>query len=146
MTSDQNCVFCKILAGEIASFKLYEDSLTYAFMDINPANPGHALVIPKYHAANLYEIPGEWLAACAVTAQRVAVAVNQVVAPDGLNMVQANGEGAAQSVQHFHIHLIPRSLGDELKLNWGLHPGNMEAIGELAGRVAADIEAGEGDA
>ena len=144
MTSEKDCVFCKILAGEIPSFKLYEDSLTYAFMDINPANPGHALVIPKHHAANLYEMPSEWLAACIVTARRVAVAVNQVARPDGLNMVQANGEGAAQSVQHFHIHLIPRMLGDELKLNWGLQPGEMDAIGELAGRITRAIEAGEG--
>ena len=144
MTAHDNCVFCKLLAGEIPSFKLYEDQLTYAFMDINPAAPGHALVIPKYHAANLYEIPSEWLAACAVTARKVAVAVNEVVASDGLNMVQANGEGAAQSVQHFHIHLIPRAMNDDLRLNWGLHPGDMDAIGELAARIGAAIEADAG--
>jgi len=144
MTTDDNCVFCKLLAGEIPSFKLYEDQLTYAFMDINPASPGHALVIPKYHAANLYAMPSEWLAACAVTARKVAVAVNDVLAPDGLNMVQANGEGAAQSVQHFHIHLIPRTLNDDLRLNWGLHPGDMDAIGALAARIAAAIESDSG--
>lgn len=140
MNADENCIFCKLLAGEIPSFRLYEDQLTYAFMDINPASAGHALVIPKYHAPNLYQLPPEWLAACAMTARKVAIAVNEVLAPDGLNMVQANGEGAAQSVQHFHIHLVPRTLNDELKLNWGMHPGDMDAIGALASQIAAAIE------
>lgn len=139
MSSNANCVFCKILAGEIPSFKLYEDERSYAFMDINPANAGHALVIPKYHAPNLFEIPEEWLTACALTAQKVARAVNSIAGEDGMNMVQANGEGAAQTVQHFHIHLLPRKLGDGLKLNWGLQPGNMDAIAELAGRISAKL-------
>lgn len=139
MTSESDCVFCKILKGEIPSFKIYEDEMTYAFMDINPANPGHALVIPKYHAPNIFELPVEWLQACMATAQKVALAIEKTVAPDGINILQANGEGAAQSVFHLHLHVLPRMNGDELLMNWGLNPGDMEAIGALAKEIEAEL-------
>ncbi len=137
--ADENCVFCKILKGEIPSFKIYEDESTFAFMDINPANPGHALVIPKFHAAGLYDIPADWLAACTATAQKVAVALNRALEPDGITLVQANGEGAAQSVLHFHLHVLPRHNDDGLKLNWGMNPGDMDDIAALAERVRATV-------
>jgi len=136
---DADCVFCKIIQGDIPSFKIYEDDQTYAFMDINPANPGHALIIPKYHAPNIFEIPEEWMTACIVTAQKVALAVEKTIAPDGINILQANGEGAAQSVLHFHIHVMPRTNGDDLKLNWDLVPGDMDAIGKLAEEIKAEL-------
>ncbi len=136
---DENCVFCKIIKGEIPSFKIYEDERTFAFMDINPANPGHALVIPKFHATGLFDIPADWLADCAATAQKVATGLDRALTPDGINLVQANGEGAAQSVLHFHLHVLPRHNGDALKLNWGMNPGDMDDIAALAEKVREAI-------
>lgn len=136
-----DCIFCKIVAGEIPCFKVYEDERTLAFMDINPANRGHALAISKEHAPNLYEASPETLAATAMTARKVARAVDTTLKPDGVNLVQANGPGAAQSVFHLHIHILPRYGGDELKLNWGINPGNMDEIRELSEQIAGNVEA-----
>ena len=108
-------------------------------MDINPANPGHALVIPKAHYANVFEVDETAIAAVAKTARRIARAGQSVLSPKGLNLVQSNGEGAAQSVLHFHMHIVPRALGDELKLNWPLKPGDMKEIGALAEKIKAAI-------
>lgn len=139
MAANEDCIFCKIIAGEIPSFKLYEDGGTLAFMDINPANEGHALVIPKAHTADLHSTPEDALAATIATARKVAGALQKTLAPDGINLVQANGRAAAQSVFHFHMHVLPRREGDELKLNWGLRPGDMDAIGALAERIRANL-------
>ncbi|HEX7005702.1 MAG TPA: HIT family protein [Alphaproteobacteria bacterium] len=139
MRTDPDCIFCKIVAGAIPCFKLYEDEATLAFMDINPANEGHALAIAKEHWRDLYEIPPDLLGAVARTAQKVAAAVRKTVEPDGINLAQANGPGAAQSVFHFHIHVLPRRNGDELKLNWGHKPGDMAAIKALHERVKANL-------
>jgi histidine triad (HIT) family protein len=140
VANDPECIFCKILEGDIPSFKLFEDNETYAFMDINPLNDGHALVIPKSHHANIYEAPADVLASVMATAQRIARAIKKSLAPDGINVVQANGPGAAQSVFHIHFHVLPRRNGDEAKLNWGLAPGDMDHIGELAEKISAAIE------
>ena len=140
MAQDPDCIFCKIVAGTIPCFKVYEDGETLAFMDINPGNDGHCLVIPKDHAPDLYSISDAAISATARAAKKVARAVNTVVAPDGINLVQANGKGAEQSVFHFHLHVLPRKVGDELKLNWGLRPGDMDAIGKLAEKVRAAVE------
>ena len=140
MSNDSECIFCKIVAGEIPSFKIYEDEHTLAFMDINPANEGHALAIPKMHATDVHEVPDEVLARTAVTAKRVAGAIERTLHPRGLNLIQANGPAAGQSVFHFHIHLMPRRKGDDLKLNWGFQPGDMEAIGALAERIKDNVE------
>lgn len=139
MKSDPNCIFCKIVAGEIPCARLHEDDRTLAFMDINPAHPGHALVIAKAHHADLFAMPDTLLAACVQSARKVAAAVHKTLAPDGLNLVQANGPGAAQSVPHFHIHVLPRRQGDELRLNWGLKPGDMAEIAALADRIKANM-------
>ena len=139
MSYDPECIFCKIINGDIPSFNIFDDDKTFGFMDINPANTGHALIIPKFHSPNLYDIPAEWLSATVTSAQKVARAVDAVVKPDGMNLLQANGEGAAQSVFHFHMHVMPRFNGDELKLNWGLNPGDMDAIGALAEKIRAEL-------
>ena len=139
MKSDPNCIFCKIVAGDVPCFKLCEDDRTLAFMDINPAGLGHALVISKAHHLDLFAMPETLLAACAATAKTVASAVHETLAPDGLNLVQANGAGAAQSVPHFHIHVLPRRRGDELGLNWGFEPGDMDEIAALADRIKANL-------
>jgi len=135
-----DCIFCKIIKGDIPSFKIYEDAMTFAFMDINPVHDGHALVIPKEHAPNLFGVSAEALSATVRTAQKVADAVNRTVEPDGMNLLQCNGEAAAQSVFHFHMHVLPRKAGDGVPLNWGLKPGDMDAIGALAERIGENID------
>jgi len=139
MTADADCLFCKIIAGEIPCFKLYENDETLAFMDINPANEGHALVIPKEHSRDVYTVSDTAITATVKTAKKIAAAVDKTLNPDGINLLQCNGPAAAQSVFHFHMHVLPRQEGDELKLNWGLKPGDMDAIGVLAERIRGNL-------
>ncbi|MCP4391485.1 MAG: HIT family protein [Gammaproteobacteria bacterium] len=139
MSADPDCIFCKIIAGEIPSFKIFENDDSFAFMDINPANEGHALVIPKEHAADVHAVSEAAITATVKTAKKVAAAVDKTLSPDGLNLLQCNGPAAAQSVMHFHMHVLPRKNGDELKLNWGLEPGDMDAIGALAEKIRANL-------
>ena len=139
MVADPECVFCNIVAGQIPSFKLYVDKETLAFLDINPVHDGHSLVISKSHYPNVFAIEPEAFAAVARSTVKVARAVNSAIAPDGLNLVQANGSGAAQSVPHFHIHILPRWHGDQLLVNWRLQPGEMARLGEIAERIRAKL-------
>jgi histidine triad (HIT) family protein len=139
MRTDPACVFCKIVAGTIPCFKLWEDAETLAFMDINPGNPGHALAISKEHWENVAAMPPALLGPVMATAQRVARAIEAALRPDGINLVQANGPGAAQSVFHFHVHILPRRTGDELKLNWGHRPGDREAVAAAYEKIRAAI-------
>jgi histidine triad (HIT) family protein len=138
--TDANCIFCKIVAGAIPCFKLYEDTDTLAFMDINPLNPGHCLVIPKEHAPDIFAI-GEIGIAKTVRVTRVlARAVQAALKPAGMNVLQANGPGAAQSVPHFHFHILPRRLDDDAKLNWTLVTGDLAAISALAESIRRHID------
>ncbi len=139
MTADADCLFCKIIAGEIPCFKLFENDETLAFMDINPANEGHALVIPKEHSRDVHAVSDAAITATVTTAKKIAAAIDKTLNPDGLNLLQCNGPAAAQSVFHFHMHVLPRREGDELKLNWGLRPGDMDAIGALAERIRGNL-------
>ena len=139
MGVDPNCIFCKIVAGQIPSFRLFEDVASLAFVDINPANEGHCLVIAKPHHPTLYDMPPDLLAALSATVLKVAKAVEAALKPDGLNLVQSNGKGAAQSVPHFHVHVLPRRLGDNLKINWEPKPGDRAAIAAVAERIKAKL-------
>ena len=139
MSADPDCIFCKIIAGEIPCFKLWEDELSLAFMGINPLNAGHALAISKEHAANVFEISEDALSGTARTAKRIATAVNSALSPSGISLMQANGPGAAQSVQHFHIHVIPRVENDGLLLNHAPNPGDMDEIAQMAERIKAHL-------
>lgn len=132
-----DCVFCKLRDGQIPSMKIFEDDMTIAFMDINPINSGHCLIITKAHAANLYEAELTDLQAAIATAQRVAVAIRDGLKPEGLNMLQANGPAAFQSVLHFHLHLIPRWNNDGKGFDWKLVPGNREQIIKVGERLRA---------
>jgi len=132
-----DCVFCKIRDGQIPSMKVFEDDRTLVFMDINPLNSGHCLVITKAHAATLFDADVADLQAAIATAQRVAVAIRDGLKPDGLNMLQANGAAAFQSVLHFHLHLIPRWNNDGKGFDWKLVPGNREQIMKAGERVRA---------
>jgi histidine triad (HIT) family protein len=120
-------------------FKLLEDDNALAIMDIYPANDGHCLVLTKEHYPTLFDISDEAFAAVSRSIIRVARAVNQALSPVGLNLIQANGPGAQQSVRHFHVHVLPRKLGDQLKLNWGVKPGDSETIAALAEKIRARL-------
>jgi histidine triad (HIT) family protein len=137
MAADPNCVFCKIVKGEVPCFKIFEDAQTLAFMDISPVHEGHCLVIPKAHYPTVYEITPRAMAATAQTAARVAKAVNQAVKSDGLNLIQANGAGAGQSVAHFHFHVFPRRIDDGVPISWERYhkPGEPTRLAELAERI-----------
>jgi histidine triad (HIT) family protein len=137
--SDASCIFCKIVAGQIPCFKLLEDERTIAFMDINPTNPGHALAVVRDHHPTIDTIPPEALADVARTAQRVARAVLKALDPPGLNLVQANGEGAGQSVPHLHIHVIPRRRDDGLLINWRTVAGDMAEIEAVYRKLKAAL-------
>ena len=132
-----DCVFCMIRDGKIPSAKVYDDERTLAFMDINPLTRGHCLVVTKAHAATLYDAEVEDLKAAVVTAKKVAAALRKALSPDGLNVLQANGAAAFQSVPHFHLHLIPRWTGDGKGFDWKIVPGNREEIMGIADRIRA---------
>jgi histidine triad (HIT) family protein len=131
------CIFCKIVAGDIPSTRVFEDERTIAFMDINPGTRGHLLVIPRAHSADLLEIGEEDLAACALTAQRMARLVKERLAADGVNLVNSCGSVAWQTVLHFHIHVIPRYVGDPLRLPWQPAPGDRDEIAAAARELSA---------
>jgi len=130
-------VFCMIRDGKIPSAKVYDDERTLAFMDINPLTRGHCLVATKAHAATLYDAELEDLKAAIATAKKVAGALRKALSPDGLNVLQANGAAAFQSVPHFHLHLIPRWTGDGKGFDWKLVPGSREEIMGIADRIRA---------
>ena len=113
-----NCIFCKIASGEIPSNTLYEDEGFRVILDNGPATKGHALVLPKEHYANLFEIPEDVLAKAAVVAKKVAGTMKEKLSCDGLNLVQNNGETAGQTVMHFHLHIIPRYKDDGQSILW----------------------------
>jgi histidine triad (HIT) family protein len=113
---DPDCLFCKIIRAEIPSFKVYEDEKTFAFLDIRPVNAGHTLVVPKNHATNIFDIaPDDW-AAVAETVRVLAIAIENGIDADGVNIAMNNREHAGQQVHHPHVHIIPRFKGDGLKL------------------------------
>jgi histidine triad (HIT) family protein len=140
---DAGCVFCKIVAGQIPCLKLHEDEDTIAFMDINPIGPGHALSVAKGHWPTVDVIPPEILAAVAQTAQRVARAVMSELKPEGVNLLQSNGPGAAQSVPHLHIHILPRRADDGLLMNWPPRPGDRAAIEAVHQRLVRRASSGD---
>jgi histidine triad (HIT) family protein len=136
-----DCVFCKILDGQIPSMKVYEDERTLAFMDINPLNAGHCLIVTRSHAPTIWDADEEDLRAAITSAKKVALALRAAVKPDGLNMLQANGAAAFQSVPHFHLHLIPRWNNDGKGFDWSLVPGDRAQIIEIGERVREALAA-----
>jgi histidine triad (HIT) family protein len=134
-----DCIFCKIVKGDIPCFKVYEDDRVLAFEDVNPISEGHTLIIPKAHAENIWEISGEDLTAIHLASKKVADAIKEVLNPAGVAVFQLNGRGVNQVVMHYHLHLIPRvSGGPELTMTaWELIPGDMDAIKQTSDRIAA---------
>jgi histidine triad (HIT) family protein len=134
--TDPNCIFCKILAGELPAMIVDEDERTIAFMDINPATRGHALVIPRAHSADLLSVDAEDLAAVMLASQRLATRMRERLRADGVNLVNSCGTVAWQTVFHFHIHVIPRYAGDPLRLPWIPAPGDTRQITAAAQELA----------
>lgn len=118
-----NCIFCKIANGEIPAATLYEDDDFRVILDLGPASKGHALILPKVHAANIYEISDEMAAKAMILAKKMAAKMTDALKCDGFNIVQNNGETAGQTVFHFHMHLIPRYKGDKVGITW--EPGTL---------------------
>ena len=137
MTTDPDCTFCKIVAGEIPSHKIDEDDKTLAFMDINPWTKGHALVIPKEHSRNIYDADPEDLAAAHKSAQRVAQRMRERLNCEGINVLQSSEPVAMQTVFHTHVHVIPRYSDDGLRLPAHPQPAEHEELAGLAEQLRA---------
>lgn len=133
------CIFCAIVTRQAPAAVVYEDEHTLAFLDINPANPGHTLVIPKRHARDLLDLPEQDLLHVMSTVQRVARALDRALQPGGINLIQANRPAAFQDVFHFHVHIIPRWEGDGLVPLWRHRRAEQEELQQLAARVRAVI-------
>jgi histidine triad (HIT) family protein len=130
--ADPDCIFCKILAGDIPATIVDEDERTISFMDIAPATRGHALVIPRAHAADLLSVDPSDLRAVAVASQRLAARAKERLGADGVNLLNSCGAVAWQTVFHFHVHVIPRYDGDPLRLPWVPGPGDPAEIAAAA--------------
>src|SRR3954447_8887062 len=129
---DEDCIFCKIIAGDIPGIRVHEDARAIAIMDINPATKGHALVIPRAHAADIHATPDEDVAHCATVAKQLAARAMAGLGADGVTIMQSNGPAAWQTVFHYHVHVIPRYDDDPLVLPWTPAPGDIDAIREIS--------------
>jgi histidine triad (HIT) family protein len=129
---DPDCIFCKIVAGDLPATIVDEDERTIAFMDIAPATRGHALVIPRAHARDLLSVDSQDLQAVAVASQRLAARAKERFRADGVNLINACGAAAWQTVFHFHVHVVPRYEGDPLRLPWVPEPGDPAVIAAAA--------------
>ena len=137
----KNCIFCKIISGEIPSVKVFEDDLVYAFLDIAPINPGHILVIPKEHHTSASTIPENVAGRMFLVASRLGVAAKRVLDFDGFNLHLADGQCAGQVVMHAHLHMVPRGVEDEFHWNWRQVPyENDEKKNELADAIIAKLK------
>ena len=132
----EDCIFCKIANGEIPSATLYEDEDFRVILDLGPASKGHALILPKVHSANIYELPDETAGKVMILAKHMASKLTEALGCDGFNIVQNNGEIAGQTVFHFHMHLIPRYKGDKVGLTWT--PGKL--TDEMKEEILANIK------
>lgn len=140
MTADKDCIFCKIVAGEIPCIKVYEDDRALAFMDISPLSKGHLLVVPKEHRADILETDPELYGYLYTIIARLSLAVHEALKPDGMNVQQLNGKAANQVVMHVHVHLVPRWIGDGITISeWELIPGDMGEITAVAERIKSKL-------
>ena len=137
-----DCIFCKIIKGDIPCIKIYEDDRVLAFADINPISKGHTLLIPKNHAENLWEISEADLAAVHSASRKIVTAMQRALGPVSVAAVQLNGKAVNQVVMHYHLHLIPRANTEApFKLTaWEMIPGDMEVIHKTGADIAAAID------
>ena len=137
---DAECIFCKIVAGDIPSTRVYEDDTVLAFMDINPAMRGHCLVISKAHYATLPDVPNDVLGGVITAAKTVGTAVVKALRAEGLNLIQSNGAVAGQIIDHFHMHVMPRWGGDKVDVaNWEMKQGDMDDIAAAAAMIREQL-------
>jgi histidine triad (HIT) family protein len=134
--SDPDCIFCKIVAGELPATVVAQDELTVAFMDISPATRGHALVIPRRHTPDLLSVEAEDLHATTAAAQRLAGRMRERLGAEGVNLLNSCGAAAWQTVFHFHLHVIPRYAGDPLRLPWSPAAGDPQEIAAAGQELA----------
>ena len=132
---EENCIFCKLAAGDIPSATLYEDDDFRVILDLSPASKGHALIIPKEHYRNLYDLDDELAAKAIVLAKTMVLKLKDVLGCDGYNIVQNNEEAAGQTVFHFHMHMIPRYKGDKVGLGWKMGELSDEDKDEILRKV-----------
>lgn len=132
---DDNCIFCKIADGEIPSKTLYEDEEFRVILDLGPAAKGHALILPKNHYANLFELPEETAGKVMMLAKKMAAQMTDKLNCDGFNLMQNNGEIAGQTVFHFHMHLIPRYKDDGQKIGWKPGKPSQEELEEIKNQI-----------
>jgi histidine triad (HIT) family protein len=137
--ADSDCIFCRIVAGEVPCHRVYEDEDVLVFMDLFPAARGHTLVVPRAHHESIFEISDEAVRAVASAARRVARAIGVALGPDGLNVTQASGAAAGQTVPHYHVHLLPRSQGQRLSFH-GTERGDPEELAALAQAIAGELD------
>ncbi|MBD5521515.1 MAG: HIT family protein [Lachnospiraceae bacterium] len=135
---DDNCIFCKIANGEIPSKTLFEDDAFRVILDLGPAAKGHALILPKNHYANLYELPEETASKVMLLAKKMAVQMTDKLKCDGFNLVQNNGEVAGQTVFHFHMHLIPRYKNDNQTIGWKPGEPSQEELEEIRAQIVGE--------
>jgi histidine triad (HIT) family protein len=139
MPADADCLFCRIVAGEMPATIIDSDELTVSFMDINPVTRGHALVVPRTHSRDLHDIGAEDLAAVTRAAQRLAAHVRDALGADGINLLNFSGRAAWQTIFHFHLHVIPRYEDDPLRLQWLPGPGDAGEIAAAAELLTRDL-------
>lgn len=135
----EDCIFCKLANGDIPTRTLYEDDCFRVIMDASPATKGHALILPKEHSDNLYELPDETAGKVMILAKKMANRMKEVLSCDGFNLVQNNGEVAGQTVFHFHLHLIPRYHDDNQKILWEQRSFSDAQMDEIKDKIAGEF-------
>lgn len=135
--ADENCIFCKIIAGEIPSTAVYEDEDFRAILDVNPAARGHVIILPKKHAANIFELEEGEAAKVFPIAKKIATALMKTYHCDGVNILQNNGEAAGQTVFHLHVHVVPRYYGDGVNIMW--KPGETPDLQAVADEIKKNL-------
>ena len=136
---DENCIFCKLANGQIPTNTIFEDEDFRVILDNSPATKGHTLILPKQHYANIFEIDDEILGKAAKLAKKVITHEKKVLGCDGYNVLQNNGEVAGQTVHHFHMHVIPRHAGDDVKVTWKQGETESESLKALADAIRKHI-------
>ncbi|MEM4396191.1 MAG: HIT family protein [Candidatus Woesearchaeota archaeon] len=135
-----DCIFCKIVKGEIPSYKVYENEKVLAFLDINPANYGHVLVIPKEHYNNILDIEEEDLIEITKAVKKIAEILAILLEPDGINILQSNNPAAGQVINHIHFHIIPRFVNDNVTFHWEPNKLEKKQFEELAKRLKEELD------
>ena len=135
-----DCVFCRIVAGQIPSTRVFEDEHTLAFMDLGQVNPGHVLVAVKKHAPNLYALDEVQAAAVARACVKISKAIQTAFKPEGLSVYQANGKAAGQTVFHYHVHLLPRHAADGMELTWPVKNPPRETLEGYAEKIRRQFD------